>query len=81
MPSIFSMLVMASVELLKRFYPFVALVIGLLITGLIMWLLSFMFREQPPSAEAVRKNREFVERQAQKEVDTLEHFFGFEDEK
>jgi hypothetical protein len=38
MPSIFSMIVMASIELLKRFYPFVALVIGLLITGLIMWV-------------------------------------------
>lgn len=32
------------------------------------------------SKEAVRKNREFVERQAQKEVDTLEHFFGFEEQ-
>ena len=81
MPSIFSMIVMASIELAKRFYPFVALVIGLLITGLIMWLLSFVWRETPPSAEAVRKNNEFIERQAQKEVDTLEQFFGFEDEK
>lgn len=77
MPSIFSMLVMASVELAKRFYPFIAILVGLLITGLIMWLLSFRMRETPPSAETVRKNREFIERQAQKEVDTLEHFFGF----
>lgn len=81
MPSIFSMLVMASIELAKRFYPFIAILVGLLITGLILWLLSFMWREAPPSAEAVRKNREFIERQAQKEVDTLEHFFGFEDKK
>lgn len=81
MPSIFSMLVMASVELAKRFYPFIAILVGLLITGLILWLLSFMWKETPPSAEAVRKNREFIERQAQKEVDTLEHFFGFEDKK
>lgn len=81
MPSIFSMLVMASVELAKRFYPFIAILVGLLITSLVLWLLSFMWKETPPSAEAVRKNREFVERQAQKEVDMLEHFFGFEDKK
>ncbi len=81
MPSMFSMLIVASVELVKRFYPFIAILVGLLITGLILWLLSFMLKETPPSAEAVRKNREFVERQAQKEVDTLEHFFGFEDKK
>ena len=74
MPSIFSMLIMASVELAKRCYPFIAILVGLLITGLIMWLLSFMWKETPPSAEAVRKNREFIERQAQKEVDTLGHF-------
>lgn len=77
MPSIFSMLIMASVELAKRCYPFIAILVGLLITGLIMWLLSFMWKETPPSAKAVRKNREFIERQAQKEVDTLGHFFGF----
>jgi hypothetical protein len=75
------MIVMASIELLKRFYPFVALVIGLLITGLIMWVISFMWKETAPSEDAVRKNREFIERQAKKEVDTLEHFFGFEDNK
>lgn len=77
MPSIFSMLVMASVELAKRFYPFIAILVGLLITGLIIWLLSFMWKETLPSEEAVRKNKEFIENQAQKEVDTLEHFFGF----
>lgn len=81
MPSIFSMLIVASVELAKRFYPFIAILVGLLITGLILWLLSFIWKETPPSAEAVRKNREFVERQAQKEVDGLGRFFEFEDKK
>lgn len=82
MPSIFSMLVMASIELAKRFYPFIAILVGLLIAaGLIMWIISFAWKETPPSAEEVRKNREFVERRAQKEVDTLEHFFGFEEKK
>ena len=75
------MLVMASIELAKRCYPFIAIFVGLLITSLVLWLLSFMWKEATPSAEAVRKNSEFIERQAQKEVDTLGHFFGFEDKK
>jgi uncharacterized membrane protein YccC len=66
---------------MRLLLPFTASLIGLLITGLIMWLVSFLWKETPPSAEAVRKNREFVESQAQKEVDTLEHFFEFEDKK
>jgi hypothetical protein len=66
---------------MRLLLPFTASLIGLLVTGLIMWLLSFVWRETPPSAEAIKKNREFIERQAQKEVDTLEHFFEFEDKK
>jgi hypothetical protein len=64
---------------MRLLLPFTASLIGLLVTGLIMWLLSFVWRETPPSAEAIKKNREFIERQAQKEVDTLEHFFEFEE--
>ncbi len=66
---------------MKILLAIVAFIMTITIISLIMQLLFFPMKETLPSENAIRKNNEFIERQAQKEVDTLEHFFGFEDEK